>query len=188
VQLRRDALPVLRENGVKMICVGSTPRTRLHAVDSDPSLHLSQLSHPPTPSGHLRRFTGALRLFLLSVGTLETARKFCDHVDFPRENLYADPENSAYTALNLVKGVQQTFFTIDTPLSILKRAQKDGAADLIAATSRWKPWLPPLSDQGLQQGGAFVFEGESLLFSHYDPSTGAHADLDEMLRAALVAS
>lgn len=142
VQLRRDVLPKLEDEGVKMLCVG--------------------------------------------IGTLETARKFCDHVDFPQANLYADPENSAYTALNLVKGVQQTFFTIDTPLSILARAQKDGAADLIAATAKWKPWLPPLSDQGLQQGGAFVFDGESLLFSHYDPSTGAHADLDQVLSAALV--
>lgn len=109
-------------------------------------------------------------------------------MDFPQQLLYTDPENKLYTALNLVKGVQQTFFTLDTPLSILARAKKDGAADLLAATARWKPWLPPLSDQGLQQGGAFVFQGEELLFSHYDPSTGAHADLDSILNAALRAS
>ena len=89
----------------------------------------------------------------VGIGTLETAQKFCDHVEFPRELLYADPENAAYEALGLVKGVQETFFTIDTPLSILKRAQTDGAADLLAATARWRPWLPPKSDQGLQQGG-----------------------------------
>jgi hypothetical protein len=74
-------------------------------------------------------------------------------------------------ALELKKGVGTTFFTIDTPLAILARAQKDNAKDLIDATKRWKPWLPPKSDQGLQQGGAFVFEGEDLLFSHYDPSS-----------------
>ena len=49
------------------------------------------------------------------------------------------------------------------------------------------PWLPPKSDQGLQQGGAFVFEGEELLFQHYDPSTGAHVDLDTVLKVALTA-
>ena len=67
------------------------------------------------------------------------------------------------------------------------RSSADGAADLVAATSRWKPWLPPKADQGLQQGGAFVFEGDRLLFQHRDPSTGAHADLNTLLRVALEA-
>lgn len=124
-------------------------------------------------------------LIAVGIGTAERAREFCDHVGFPEDNLFADPDNEGYTALGLNKGVGTTFFTIDTPLSILARAQRDGAEDLIAATSRWKPWLPPKSDQGLQQGGAFVFEGEKLLFGHYDPSTGAHADLEEVLSAAL---
>jgi len=120
----------------------------------------------------------------VGIGTLETAEKFCDHVNFPRELLFADPENAAYDALGLVKGVETTFFTAETPISILKRAQTDGAADLLEATKNWKPWLPPKSNQGLQQGGAFVFEGSTLLFGHYDPSTGAHADLEEVLQAA----
>ena len=128
------------------------------------------------------------KLLAVGIGTDERAREFCKHVGFPAANLYADPENEAYDALGLNKGWGTTFFTIDTPLSILKRAQDDGAKDLIDATSRWKPWLPPKSDQGLQQGGAFVFEGESLLFQHFDPSTGAHADLDDVLRAALAPS
>jgi len=122
----------------------------------------------------------------VGIGTLETARKFCDHVGFPRENLLADPENAGYDALGLKKGWATTFLTPDTPLSILKRAQDDGAKDLIKATSRWKPWLPPKSDQGLQQGGVFVFEGSTLLFCYYDPSTGAHADLEDVIQAALV--
>jgi hypothetical protein len=122
----------------------------------------------------------------VGIGTADRGKEFCEHVGFPEEQLLCDPENAGYTALGLKKGVQSTFFTESTPLSILARAQKDGAADLIAATRRWKPWLPPKSDQGLQQGGAFVFEGSSLLFGHYDPSTGAHADLDDVLRAATV--
>ena len=101
--------------------------------------------------------------------------------------MYCDPENTAYDALELKKGVGTTVFTIDTPLAILARAQKDNAKDLVDATKRWKPWLPPKSDQGLQQGGAFVFEGEELLFQHYDPSTGAHVDLDTVLKVALTA-
>ena len=126
-----------------------------------------------------------VRPLCVGIGTRERAVEFCEHVGFPQEFLYADPENAAYTALGLKKGWKTTFFTIETPLSIAKRIQKDGAQDLIAATSKWKPWLPPKSDQGLQQGGAFVFEGEALLFEHLDPSTGAHAELENILSAAL---
>lgn len=125
-----------------------------------------------------------VKMLCVGIGKLEIAKDFCDHVGFPRELLYADPENEAYDALELNKGVATTFFSKETPFAILARAQKDGAKDLIAATSRWKPWLPPKSDQGLQQGGAFIFEGSSLLFSHYDPSTGAHVDLSKLLALA----
>jgi len=130
---------------------------------------------------------GGVALRCVGIGTLDTARKFCDHVEFPPELLYTDPDNVAYDALQLKKGVGTTFFTIDTPLSILARADKDSAKDLVEATKRWKPWLPPKSDQGLQQGGAFVFDGPNLLFCHYDPSTGAHVDLDDLLKATLAA-
>jgi len=131
--------------------------------------------------------TPPVRLVAVGIGTAARGREFCDHVGFPTDNLFCDPENAAYEALGLNKGVEATFFTIDTPLAILERAKKNNAKDLLGATARWKPWLPPKNDQGLQQGGAFVFEGEQLLFQHYDPSTGAHADLDTLLRVALAA-
>ena len=51
--------------------------------------------------------------------------------------------------------------------------------------ARWKPWIPPKLEQGLQQGGTFVFRGDREIFSHYDPSTGAHANLATVLAAAL---
>ena len=50
-----------------------------------------------------------------------------------------------------------------------------------------RPVAVGILTQGLQQGGAFVFEGERLLFQHRDPSTGAHADLNTLLRVALEA-
>ena len=124
------------------------------------------------------------KLLAVGIGTPEIAREFCEHVGFPAASLYADPENAAYTALGLKKGLQ-TIFTIDTSFSVLKRLQQDGASDLLAATSQWKPWLPPKLEQGLQQGGAFVFDGPELLFQHFDPSTGANADLTAVLEAAL---
>ena len=30
------------------------------------------------------------------------------------------------------------------------------------ALARWKPWIPPKLEQGLQQGGTFVFEGDQV--------------------------
>ncbi len=119
----------------------------------------------------------------VGIGTLDVARQFCEHVPFPQSLLYTDPENAAYTALGLAKGWGPTFLQAATPLAIARRA--NAAADLRAATARWKPWLPPKSDQGLQQGGALVFEGATLLYRHDDPATGAHADLNEVLNAAL---
>jgi len=91
-----------------------------------------------------------VRTFCVGIGTLETARKFCAHVPFPERYLYTDPDNAIYDALGLRNGVDATFFSASTPFAILDRIQKDGAADLIAATKRWKPWLPPKSSQGLQ--------------------------------------
>ena len=44
-------------------------------------------------------------------------------------------------ALELKKGVGTTFFTIDTPLAILARAQKDNAKDLIDATLQADHWV-----------------------------------------------
>lgn len=38
--------------------------------------------------------------------------------------------------------------------------------------------------QAYQQGGAFLFKGKELVWSHYDPATGAHAEPEEILAAA----
>jgi len=121
----------------------------------------------------------------VGIGTAARAKEFCAHIKFPEEYLYADPENACYSSLGLKKGVVTTFFSPETPYSILARGQKDGAKDLVEAVQRWKPWIPPKLDQGLQQGGTFVFDGKNEVFQHYDPSTGAHAELSEVLAAAV---
>ena len=81
------------------------------------------------------------KLLAVGIGTPERAREFCEHVGFPAASLYADPENEAYTALGLKKGVQTTLFSIDTPLAILKRAQQDG----MTAWSKCPSWQCPSS-------------------------------------------
>ena len=74
--------------------------------------------------------------------------------------------------------------------------KKRGKADLDAITgSLFKPGIyTPLMPKGstmtrsmektMVQGGSFVFEGDDVLFEHYDESSGAHAGIDEILAAA----
>lgn len=51
--------------------------------------------------------------------------------------------------------------------------------------SRWKPWIPPKLDQGLQQGGLLCFDGTQSVFSHKDQATGAHADFDDAVASLM---
>ena len=71
-----------------------------------------------------------------------------------------------------------------------------GKKDLDAITgSLFKPGIyTPLMPKGstmtrsmektMVQGGSFVFEGDDVLFEHYDESSGAHAGIDDILKAA----
>lgn len=127
-----------------------------------------------------------VKLLAVGIGTPKRAVEFSSHVGFPLTNLYADPENAAYEALGLELGVASTFFQPTTPLAILDRITSDaGPGDLAAALSRWRPWIPPKLEQGLQQGGTFVFHGQECVYEHRDVSTGAHATLADVLAAAV---
>jgi hypothetical protein len=70
-----------------------------------------------------------------------------------------------------------------TPLALLKRFQSGSGLDDLRqrVLPRWQPWQPPKLDQALQQGGVFVFDGDRVVFSHYDQATGAHADLSSVV-------
>ena len=113
-------------------------------------------------------------LKFVSIGTADRANDFAKETDFPREDLYADPENECYDALELYKGVGRTFFSVDTPFAIKKRMDEDRLGDLKEILPRWKPWIPPKSSQGLQQGGVFVFSGTDTIYEHKDTGTGAY--------------
>lgn len=70
--------------------------------------------------------------------------------------------------------------------------RKSGLDDLRDAVSRMAQggslWAPPRMEQVLYQGGMLVMQGRRTIFVHYDPSTGAHADLDEVIAIAGEAS
>ncbi|CAG9460682.1 unnamed protein product [Pedinophyceae sp. YPF-701] len=121
------------------------------------------------------------KLFFVAIGVPERGRDFAARTGFPQELLFADPENACYDRLGLYKSVQRAFFSPSTPLSLAKRAVKDGGKGLLGALDGWEPWQPPKgAGQALNQGGMFVFEGAQCKFSHYDPATSAHADMDQV--------
>ena len=75
---------------------------------------------------------------------------------------------------------------VRTPLAMAKRLKEGKGKYLQTALTNWKPWIPPKLDQGLQQGGTFVFTSDgSLKYSRKDPATGDHVDLDTVLQLLL---
>eukprot|EP00238_Polyblepharides_amylifera_P015763 CAMPEP_0196578934 /NCGR_PEP_ID=MMETSP1081-20130531/13584_1 /TAXON_ID=36882 /ORGANISM="Pyramimonas amylifera, Strain CCMP720" /LENGTH=167 /DNA_ID=CAMNT_0041898335 /DNA_START=386 /DNA_END=890 /DNA_ORIENTATION=- len=121
------------------------------------------------------------KLLVVSIGTAARAKDFVEETKFPAELLLADPENVTYDALEFYKGAARTFFNPATPFYIMDRLEKDSAADLREVMPRWKPWIPPKLEQGLQQGGVFVFKGKEAFLEHYDESTGAHIALEDIV-------
>ena len=46
------------------------------------------------------------------------------------------------------------------------------------------PTMGKAMERTFVQGGTFVFDGSKELFSHFDYSSGDHADLEEVVRVA----
>jgi hypothetical protein len=42
-------------------------------------------------------------------------------------------------------------------------------------------YIPPEQDQAFNQGATFVFDDEETIFAHYDESTGAHSDIQQVI-------
>lgn len=129
------------------------------------------------------------KLFLVSIGTTDTGKKFAAKTNFPEDLLFADPENAAYDALNLRKGFLVTYISPMTPIAIATRALRSGLKDLGDVLQDWTPYQPPKGlEQASIQGGTFVFQGKECVWSHYDPATAAHANFDDVLEQVRRAS
>ena len=130
-------------------------------------------------------------LVLVSIGLPEKARQLMQHLDCipnPQDIFFVDPDNASYDLLDLNRGVQRTFFNIQTPYAFLRRLQQpNGMQDLLRVLQRWSQavYIPPRQAQALLQGGTMVFCGPDTVYAHYDPSTAAHADLDKVIQLAL---
>jgi hypothetical protein len=122
----------------------------------------------------------------VGIGTHKKAKAFVELTKLDAEYLYSDAANAVYDALDLLKSNPISLLTdVRTPIAMAKRIKEGKTGYLKQALQEWQPWIPPKLEQGLQQGGAFVFEGETLLFGRKDPATGDHVKLEELLRVVL---
>lgn len=164
-----------------MISIGTT--TNLNKLLHH--LSLVQPSLPPSP------LSSSSSLSSLSSSSLPSWKDI----------LYVDPENKLYDALLLNKGVKETFFSIGTSFSFLKRfTTRGGTKELGEVLSKWNKaiYIPPKQDQAFNQGGTFIFDTSSArnkenktteqqtqtIFAHYDESTGAHSDIQQVIDIA----
>lgn len=46
-------------------------------------------------------------------------------------------------------------------------------------------YIPPKLEQSTNHGGTFIFNGENVVFAHYDESPGTHADTEVTVQLAL---
>ena len=130
------------------------------------------------------------RILAVGIGTPEKAQEFCKLTSIPKDILYSDADNEVYDALDLLKSNPISLLTdVRTPLAMANRL-KDGKGDFLReALTNWKPWIPPKLEQGLNQGGAFVFRGDgSLVYGRKDPATGDHVKLETLLQLIVPAS
>ena len=146
-------------------------------------------------------------MFCVGIGSREAANTFAEKIEFPASILFADESetSAAYAAAgtrNTKRDAdgKQIFEGVGSMWSqaTSEALQKRGRDDLNAITGN--PFKPgpyvPLMPKGeslfdtkaiertMVQGGTFVFDGSEPIFSHYDESSGAHADLDELVRVA----
>jgi len=148
-----------------------------------------------------------VKLFAVGIGSADSARTFAEKVEFPAELLFADEseDSDAYAAAGtrntqrddsgkqVFEGVSSMWGPA-TNEALKARGRKDLNA-VVGRPFRPGPYVPlmpkgnglfdpKVMERTMVQGGAFVFDGSEQLFSHYDDSSGAHADLTELVRVA----
>lgn len=126
---------------------------------------------------------------MVSIGKPHVGKELISHLEIRdgEKYLYVDPENALYDSLDLNRGVKETFFSISTPFAFLDRFRKrDGSRELVEVLSKWNKaaYVPPKTDQAFNQGGTFLFDGAMTIFAHYDESTGAHSNIQEVIDMA----
>lgn len=148
-----------------------------------------------------------VKLFVVGIGSVESARTFCEQLEFPLERMLVDDsdETAVYQSVgtrNSQRDPQtgkQIFEGVESMWSdaTWQAIDSRGRDDLNAITGKpfqpgpYKPLMPKGStmargvEKTLVQGGSFVFDGRSTLLEHFDESSGAHVSIEEILDTAL---
>jgi hypothetical protein len=85
-------------------------------------------------------------LIMVSIGKPEIGKQLIRHLEIPNgsQYIFVDPDNVLYDALNLNKGIKETFFTPSTPFAMLDRfTKKGGMSELTEVLSKWNNGMFP---------------------------------------------
>jgi hypothetical protein len=149
-----------------------------------------------------------VKLFAVGIGSGESARTFAEKMEFPAELLFADESDNAdahsavgtrntkrdaTTGKQIFEGVE-SMWSAETNDAIKARGRDDlnsitgnpfNPGPYVPLMPKGKGLFDPkVMERTMVQGGTFVFDGAEEIFAHYDASSGAHADLDEVIRIA----
>lgn len=143
-----------------------------------------------------------VKLFAVGIGSAASALEFAERVEFPPELLLADESEEAdvYAAVGtrntqrdergkqIFEGVESMWSKqTNDALSARGKQDLDSVVGGLFKPGPYKPLMPTgpkAMERTFVQGGTFVFDGSTELFSHYDFSSGVHADLDEVVMVA----
>lgn len=131
-----------------------------------------------------------MALAIVSIGKAEVGKKLCEHLGVVggEEFIFADPENEVYDRLELNRG-WNTMIRPATAFRFKDRIFGSGEPldELFNVLGKWKDavYIPPKLEQSTNHGGTFIFNGENLVFAHYDESPGTHADTNEAVGVAI---
>lgn len=130
---------------------------------------------------------------MVSIGKPEIGTELCTHlgIEGGEEWIYADPENDAYDRLQLNRG-WDTMVRPATAFRFKDRifGGKGSMKQLFEVLGKWKDavYIPSKIEQSTNHGGTFIFDGDDVVFAHYDESPGTHADAFESVDMAIRAA
>lgn len=152
-----------------------------------------------------------VKLFVVGIGTLDSAREFAKQLDLPAEIMFADEGALSYQAVKMVnsdfdedgqrKGMRM--LTGSTWESVKKRkggrpvsffglfdlpmlATNDDLEAVKPGGGIYKPLMitgEKATEKSFVLGGILGFDGDGVIFKHKDKNVGTHANLQDLLDA-----
>jgi len=128
---------------------------------------------------------------MVGIGTSLVGKELVKHLELNEsENIvFADPENALHDALDLNRGIVNTFFNPATAFAMRDRIFGGGMNELNEVLAKWKDafYIPPKRNQAFNMGATLIFRGNETLFAHLDASPGDHADTQRVIDLAIKA-